>query len=101
MPDLVAGDSLVIGQIGMGLHYWPISPLAYGLILLGPAYALTSLAGSIEENRSWRTLWIEPAVMLAVLWVLALISAGDNALTIDHFARLNRRNAYARPKLPA
>jgi hypothetical protein len=67
------GIALIIGQIGMGLHYWPVSPLGYGLILLGPAYALTSLAGSIEENRSWRTLWIEPAVMLAVLWGLALI----------------------------
>jgi hypothetical protein len=67
------GIALVIAQIGMGLHYWPVSPLAYGLILIGPAYALTSLAGSIEENRSWRTLWIEPGVMLTVLWGLALI----------------------------
>jgi hypothetical protein len=67
------GIALVICQIGMGLHYWPVSPLAYGLILIGPAYALTSLAGSIEESRSWRTLWIEPAVMLAALWGLALV----------------------------
>lgn len=67
------GIALVISQIGMGLHYWQVSPLAYGLILISPAYALTSLAGSIEENRSWRTLWIEPVVMLSVLWGLALI----------------------------
>jgi hypothetical protein len=67
------GIALVVSQIGMGLHYLPVSPLTYGLVLLGSAYALISLAGSVEENRSWRTLWIEPAVMLSVLWGLALI----------------------------
>lgn len=67
------GISLVVGQIAMALHYWPLSPLTYGLFLLGPAYALTSIAGSIEEKRSWATLWIEPVVMLVIFWGLALI----------------------------
>jgi hypothetical protein len=67
------GIALVIGQISMALHYWPLSPLAFGLILLGPAYALTSIAGAVEEHRSWHTLWIEPLIMLTILWGLALI----------------------------
>ena len=32
----------------------PCFPLGYGLILLGAAYALTSVAGSVIEHRSWR-----------------------------------------------
>lgn len=67
------GISLVVGQIAMALHYWPLSPLSYGLFLLGPAYALTSMAGSVEEQRPWATLWIEPAVMLVIFWGLAFI----------------------------
>lgn len=65
--------ALVVGQFALGLHYWPVTPLAFGLALIGPAYALTSLAGSIEEGRAWRTLWIEPAVMLGLFWGLAAI----------------------------
>jgi hypothetical protein len=64
--------ALVIGQVVTALHYWPVSPLRYGLLILGLAYALASLAGSIEENRPWRSLWVEPLVMLAVLWGLAI-----------------------------
>jgi hypothetical protein len=67
------GISLVVGQIAMALHYWPLSPLAYGLLLLGPAYALTGIAGSIEEKRPWATLWIEPVIMLVIFWGLAII----------------------------
>lgn len=64
--------ALVIAQFAVGLHYWPVSPLAYGLILVGPAYALTSIAGSFEEGRSWSMTWIEPLLMLIVMWGLAL-----------------------------
>jgi hypothetical protein len=63
--------SAIVGQIAAGLHYWPFTPLGYGLVILGPAYALTSLVGSIEEGRSWRILWIEPVIMLALMWILA------------------------------
>ncbi len=67
------GIALVVAQVAAGLHYWPLAPLQYGLVLLGLAYALTSLAGGIEEGRSWRTVWIEPAVMVVVLWGIALL----------------------------
>jgi len=67
-----AGIALVVGQLGIGLHYWPLSPLAFGLLLLGPAYALTSMAVLYEEGRSWRSLWPEPVFMLLALWGLAV-----------------------------
>jgi hypothetical protein len=71
-----AGIALVIGQMVVGLHYWRISALQFGLILLGAAYAMTSLGGSLEEGREPRSLWIEPAVMLTALWLIAFLIRG-------------------------
>jgi len=67
------GIMLVVGQVATGLYYMPVSPLRYGLILLGLTYALTSLASGIESRRSWRLVWIEPAIMAAVIWFLAIV----------------------------
>ena len=67
-----AGIGIVVGQAALGLHYLPVSPLAFGLLLLGLAYAVTDAAGSIIEGKSPRILWIEPAIICAVLWALAL-----------------------------
>ena len=70
------GISLLIAQLAIGLQYWPVSPLSYGLILLGPAYALTSVAGSLEEGRPWRSSMAEPVAMLVITWFLALALKG-------------------------
>lgn len=64
--------TLAVIQAAAALHYWPMSPLRFGLVILGLAYALTSLAGSLEEARPWRTLWLEPVSMLVLLWGLAV-----------------------------
>ena len=66
------GIAAIVSQISVALHYMPIQPLRFGLLVLGLAYALASVAGAVEEGRSWRTLWVEPAIMLAVLWGLAV-----------------------------
>ena len=63
----------VVAQIALALHYMPIAPLNFGLFLLGVAYALTSLAGAVLEGQPWRTLWIEPTIILAFSWLLAII----------------------------
>ncbi len=63
----------ITGQLVIGLHYWPISPIQFGLVLMGSAYALTSVAAGVEEGRMGRALWIEPGVMLAVSGLLALL----------------------------
>ena len=68
--------TLVVGQVATALHYWPVSPLRYGLLVLGLAYALTSLAGAFEERRPWRSIWVEPVMMLLVLWGLAVFLRG-------------------------
>jgi hypothetical protein len=70
------GITLVVAQVATALHYWPLSPLRFGLVILGLAYALASVAGAIEEGRSGNALWVEPAVMLVVLWGLAVVLHG-------------------------
>lgn len=67
------GISFVIGQFAISLHYWPLSPLAFGLIILGPAYSLTTLAWAVEEGRSQQLFWIEPVIMLCIMWLFVII----------------------------
>ncbi len=67
------GISAVVGQAVIGLHYLPLTPLPFGLILVGMALGLTSLATNIEEGRSQRRVWQEPAVMSVLIWSLALL----------------------------
>jgi hypothetical protein len=67
-----AAIALVTGQVVTALHYWPLPPLRFGLMVVGLAYALASLAGAYEERRAGRSLWLEPALMLAVLLGLAV-----------------------------
>jgi hypothetical protein len=64
--------AMVVGEAAAGFHYWPLTPLRFGLLVLGLSYAITSLAGNLEEGRGWRVLWIEPAIMLSIFWGLAL-----------------------------
>jgi hypothetical protein len=63
--------AILVGQIAVGLHYWPVSPVSFGLILMAPAYGLTSLTGAIQEDETSRTFWIEPLIMATVLILLA------------------------------
>jgi Protein of unknown function (DUF5656) len=65
--------AVVITQVALGLHYLPITPLSYGLILLGFAFGLTSLAGSVIAKKPWRTLWIEPVSVFTILLIFAFL----------------------------
>jgi hypothetical protein len=64
--------ALIIGQIVTGLHYLPVSPVKFGLLLLGPSYALTTIAGSIEEGKRVVDWLLEPLTMLVIIWGLAI-----------------------------
>jgi hypothetical protein len=66
--------AIIISQVALGLHYLPLSPLSYGLVLLGMAYALTSIAGSVIEHRPLRLVWVEPVVIGLVMLLLAIFS---------------------------
>ncbi len=61
------GIAVVIVQLGAALYYMPLTPVRFGLALLGPLYALTALAVSLADGRPFRQSIVEPAVMLALL----------------------------------
>ncbi|HEY9152749.1 MAG TPA: hypothetical protein VIN60_07680 [Anaerolineales bacterium] len=67
------GIALACMQTAAGVHYWPISPLQFGLILLGPLYALVTLASNLSEEVPPRRAALEPSLFLAAAWIAALL----------------------------
>jgi len=64
--------ALIIGQLAAAFHYWPLSPVSYGLVLLGSAYALTSLISGLIEEKPLRKIIIESAITIIVSWSTAI-----------------------------
>jgi hypothetical protein len=62
------GIAFICLQLAAGLHYWPISPLQFGLFMLGPLYALNGLAGNLSEGVPLKRAFIEPVVVLFMIW---------------------------------
>ena len=67
--------TLVITQVLIALYYWPLSPVRFGLLLLGPAYGLIGLAAALEEKPDLKNIFIEPLVMMGILWLLAIFTS--------------------------
>ena len=67
------GIALVCTQIGAGLHYWPVSPVQFGLVLLGPLYSLSTFTGNLLEGIPLRRAMVEPLIALALAWGIAII----------------------------
>jgi hypothetical protein len=61
------GIAVITVQLGAALYYMPLTPVRFGLGLLGPVYALTSLAVNLAEERPIRQVIFEPAIMLILL----------------------------------
>ncbi len=67
------GIGLVSAQLAAGLHYWPLTALQLGLLLLGPLYALTALAYNLSQDIPLRGAITEPAIILGGLWIAAIL----------------------------
>jgi Protein of unknown function (DUF5656) len=65
--------AIILGQIAASFHYWPFNPISYGLVLLGPAYALNSLMIGLIEGKNYRHAVREPILALLFAWVLAIL----------------------------
>ncbi len=61
------GIAVIMVQLGAALYYMPLTPVRYGLALIGPLYALTALAVSLADGHPFRQAIVEPVVMLALL----------------------------------
>lgn len=67
------GMGLVCVQLAAGLHYWPLTPIQFGLLLIGPLYGLIYLAINLSENIPSRRAALEPAMIVAACWGLAIL----------------------------
>jgi|YNPNPStandDraft_1061719.scaffolds.fasta_scaffold11065_3 hypothetical protein len=64
--------ALICVQIGAAFHYWPLTPVQFGLALLSPAYALTDFVAALTEGESLRRALVAPMILLGVFWGLAI-----------------------------
>lgn len=58
--------AFLVSQFATVLHYWPLSPLAFGLLLLGAAFGLNSFFVSLIEEKPVSQAVVEPLVALAL-----------------------------------
>ena len=56
--------AIILSQYAAALIYWPLSPISFGLLLLGPAYALNSIFIGLIEEKPARQLILEPGIVL-------------------------------------
>ena len=66
------GIGLVCTQLAAGLHYWPLTPIKFGLLLIGPLYGLINLAINLGENIPTRQAAVEPSIVTVLCWGLAI-----------------------------
>lgn len=64
--------ALCSAQITAALHYLPLSPVSFGLLLLAPTYSLTSLIANLAEDEPVRQAVIEPLLVLSILLIAAI-----------------------------
>lgn len=65
--------AFVVGQITAAINYWPLTPIGFGLVLLGPTYALISLFCNLIEEKPYRQFIFEPVLSLLIAWAAALV----------------------------
>jgi len=70
------GVAYFVAQVALGLHYLPIQPLSFGLVLVGFAYPLTLLIIAYKQGKRGLNLLIEPLILFIFLFLLALITNG-------------------------
>ncbi|MDO8755026.1 MAG: hypothetical protein Q7J80_14105 [Anaerolineales bacterium] len=66
------GIGLICAQIGAGLHYWPLTPIQFGLALTGPLYALTMLSVNLAEDIPLRRAVVGPVIIMGLAWISAI-----------------------------
>jgi hypothetical protein len=59
---------VITGQIAAALHYWPLPPVSYGLAMLSPAYAMTTLVSNMAQGATFRQALAGPITMLIITW---------------------------------
>ena len=66
------GIGLVCIQLATGFYYWPLAPIQFGLLLIGPLYGLVNFAINLGENIPPQRAALEPAIVTAICWGMAI-----------------------------
>lgn len=66
------GIAFVCAQTAAGLHYFPLTSIQFGLMLIGPLYGLTNLAVNLNEELPTRRAMFEPLISIASCWLIAI-----------------------------
>ena len=65
--------AMITAQVAAGLHYFPLSPVAYGLAILAPAYALINFLVNLAQVESFLRVVLEPTLLLILIWMAAFL----------------------------
>jgi hypothetical protein len=66
-------NSMIISEMVVGFNYLPITPVQFGLLLVGVAYALTSIVTAFDESRTALAFWGEPISMLVLTVIVSIL----------------------------
>ncbi len=64
-------SALIMAQISLAAFYLPLSPISFGLFLLGPSYGLTNLFSNLDDGKTWKNSISEPLIVIVLFWCLA------------------------------
>jgi len=58
--------AFIVGQFVAALFYWPVMPVAFGVLIMGSTYTLTSLFAGLIEEKPIRQVLTEPTIAILV-----------------------------------
>jgi hypothetical protein len=64
---------MVCSQIMAALHYWPLSPVQHGLMILAPLYVISGLVIRLDEGTSTRRALVEAGIYFGLFYLMALL----------------------------
>lgn len=67
------GISFLVTQFAAGLYYLPVSPVQFGILLVGSMYSLLSFSESVIQKRMSRRIWLEPVIIFVFSLLFAII----------------------------
>ncbi len=65
--------ALVTTQVAIGLHYLPVQPIQFGLILTGLCYSITVFAIAFDKETDFKKSWMEASLLLTLFLGVALL----------------------------
>lgn len=66
------GITLVVAQLAFALHYLPLSPILFGMIMLTFSFTMVNLAEAFIQGTHLRNVWIESGVIAIILILLGI-----------------------------